>query len=101
MTKYNFNIPKETIEFNLNRLTNQVWKLIPMFEKQEDWKKQLHTVLIEATGLNEIFCFSSNFLQALSKLEGLLIESVEFDIYRKTIFEIISSIQELKKNVVE
>ena len=97
MTKYKFKIPEETIEFNINRLTNQIWKLIPMYENNEDWPKQLSTVIIEVAGLNEIFYFSPNFLQALSKLEGLLVEKIEFDIYRKTVFEIISLLQELKK----
>ena len=97
MTKYNFDIPDETIEFNINRLTNQIWKLIPMYENNEDWSKQLSTVIIEVAGLNEIFYFSSNFLQVLSKLEGLLIEKINFDIYRKTIFEAISLLQELKR----
>ena len=97
MTKYNFDIPKESIDFNLNRLTNQIWKLIPMYEKSEDWSKQLSTVIIESAGLNEIFYFSPNFLQALSKLEGLAKEPIEFDIYRKTIFETISLFQGLKK----
>lgn len=96
MTKYNFEIPKDTFIFNINRLTNQIWKLIPMRENKENWKKQLSTVIIEITGLNEIFYFSPIFLQLLSKLEGLLIDTVDFDIYRKTVFEIIALLQELK-----
>ena len=55
LTKYGFDIPNEAIEQNVRRLTNQLWKLIPMRENQEDWKKQLNTVLIEIAGLGEIF----------------------------------------------
>jgi hypothetical protein len=44
------------------RLTNQIWKLIPMREHNEDWKKQLDTVIIEIAGLNEIFIWSPQFL---------------------------------------
>ena len=99
MTKYKFDIPDDSIYFNLNRLTNQIWKLIPMYENHENWKKQLSTVIIEVAGLNEIFYSVPTFIQALSKLEGLTIEDVEFDLYRKTIFEIISLLQGLKHEV--
>mgnify|MGYP006967227410 CR=1 FL=1 len=39
---------------NISRLTNQVWKLIPMRENNEEWTKQLDTVILEISGLNEI-----------------------------------------------
>lgn len=55
LTNYGFFISKEDINTNVKRLTNQLWKLIPMREHDEDWQKQLDTVLIEIAGLNEIF----------------------------------------------
>ena len=55
MTKFLFEISQEEISANVRRLTNQLWKLIPMREHEEDWEKQLNTVLIEIAGLNEIF----------------------------------------------
>ena len=54
-TKYLFDFRKEDIDVNVRRLTNQMWKLIPMREHEEDWPKQLDTVIIEIAGLNEIF----------------------------------------------
>ena len=97
MTKYEFDFAKETVDKNVMRLTNQIWKLIPMREHNEDWKKQLDTVLIEIAGLNEIFIWSPQFLQSLSKLEGLKVtEDIDFALYRKTVFEIISLVQEFK-----
>lgn len=39
MTKYNFDFPIEVINKNTVRLTNQLWKLIPMYEHEEDWEK--------------------------------------------------------------
>ena len=95
MTKYNFDFQLEDIETNVRRLTNQLWKLIPMREHEEDWLKQLNTVILEIAGLNEIFK-SPQFLQILSKLEGLKITDTNFDLYRKTIFESISLLQEFK-----
>ena len=66
-----------------------------MRENEEDWEKQLNTVIIEIAGLNEIFIEAPQFLQILSKLEGLYIID-DFFIYRKTIFEAINLLQELK-----
>ena len=65
-----------------------------MREHKEDWSKQLDTVIIEITGLNEIF-IGPTFLQLLSKLEGLRVKDTTFELYRKTIFECISLLQEL------
>ena len=77
------------MEQEVIRLTNQLWKLIPMWENGEDWNKQLETVLLEIVGLNEIFV-GPLFLPLISKLEGLKVKETEFDFYRKTVFECIN-----------
>ena len=99
ITKYGFEIDQNTIDINVKRLTNQIWKLIPMRENEEDWQKQLDTVILEFVGLNEIF-IGPTFLQALSKLEALKVKEVDFDFYRKTVFECISLIQSMKNEPV-
>ena len=92
-----FDFPKEVIIKDVMRLTNQIWKLIPMREHDEDWKKQLDTVIIEIAGLNEIFILEPQFLQILTKLEGLkIVEDLDFQVYRKTVFEVINLLQEFK-----
>ena len=69
-----------------------------MRENQEDWKKQLNTVKLEVAGLSEIFLSYPQFLQLLSKLEGLQKEDdIDFDLYRKTIFESINLLQEINR----
>lgn len=68
-----------------------------MREHNENWLRQLDTVIIEIAGLNEIF-MNPQFLQLLSKLEGLKIRDIDFELYRKTVFESISILQELKRN---
>ena len=68
-----------------------------MREHNEDWQKQLDPVILEIAGLNEIFIYQPQFLQILSKLEGLKVnKDLDFQIYRKTIFEIINLLQEFK-----
>jgi hypothetical protein len=57
LTKYDFDFRNEDIDVNVRRLTNQLWKLIPMREHEEDWPRQLDTVILEIAGLNEIFIY--------------------------------------------
>ena len=80
------------------RLTNQLWKLIPMKEHEEDWVKQLDTVILEIVGLQEILVFSPCLLTLLSKLEGLRQVEIPFTLYRKTVFESISLLQEFGRD---
>lgn len=94
-TKYEFDFPMEVINKNITRLTNQLWKLIPMRENEENWEKQLNIVTIEIAGLNKIFVQAPQFLQILSKLEGLD-KAEEFSDYRRTVFEVINLLQEIK-----
>ena len=98
IAKYLFDFREEDIEVNVRRLTNQLWKLIPMREHEEDWPKQLDTVILEIAGLNEIF-IHPQFLQLLCKLEGLKVQETSFELYRKTVFESISLLQELSRGV--
>ena len=95
ITKYNFEIPEGSLKSDINRLTNQLWKLIPMRENGEDWLEQLNCVIIEVAGLGEIFSFNEKFLILLSKLEGLRISEIPFTTYRKTVFESISLLREI------
>ena len=69
-----------------------------MREHGENWIKQLDTVILEIAGMNEIF-MNPQFLQLLSKLEGLKIQETSFELYRKTIFESISLLQELNHGI--
>lgn len=98
ITSYGFDFRARDIEVSVRRLTNQLWKLIPMREHEENWTKQLDTVIIEIAGLHEIF-LSPQLLQLLSKLEGLKTQETNFELYRKTVFECISLIQELNRGI--
>ena len=93
-------ISNEDFNKNIIRLTNQLWKLIPMKENNEDWLKQLDTVSIEIAGMNALVKSeqTSQFLQLLFKLEGLKTkQDINFEVYRKTVFETINILQGLKK----
>ena len=89
-------VPDRVLESDVKRLTNQVWKLLPMREKEEDWLGHLETLIIEVAGLNELAGINEKCLILLSKLKGLRIEETSFFIYRKTVFECISLLGELR-----
>ena len=72
-----------------------------MKEHEEDWQKQLDTVVLEIAGLNEILIFSPSLLTLLSKLEGLKVVEVPFTLYRKTVFESISLLQEFGRDFTQ
>ena len=55
MTKYGFDFEKTAVSADNKRLINQMWKLIPMREKNEDWQAQLIIVIEEVAGLKEIY----------------------------------------------
>ena len=89
--------PNKVIVSDINRLTNQLWKLIPMRENKENWRSQLCSLIVELAGLNELSQgIDENFLILLSKLKGLEIEETNFQIYRKTVFECISLLREMR-----
>ena len=98
LNKYDIDFTYEDIDANVKRLTNQLWKLIPMREHEEDWPKQLDTVILEIAGMNEVF-MNPQFLQLLCKLEGLKAQETDFELYRKTVFESISLLQELNHGI--
>ncbi len=90
MDKYDIDFPLETKEQDLKRLINQLWKLIPMRENEEDWINHLNTMIEEISGLVEIYKNKVEGLILLSKLEGLTSEVCnDFMIYRKTVFRCI------------
>lgn len=90
MDKYDINFPLETKEQDLKRFINQLWKLIPMRENEEDWINHLNTMIEEISGLVEIYKNKVEGLILLSKLEGLTSEVCnDFMIYRKTVFRCI------------
>lgn len=90
MDKYEIDFPQETIEQDIQRLINQLWKLIPMRENNEDWITHLDILIEEISGLAEIYKNNVSSLILLAKLEGLTSDICnDFMIYRKTVFRCI------------
>lgn len=80
---------------NNTRLTNQIFKLLPMYENNENWKKQQETIILELKGYNEMFEDNAGFMVLVSKLFAL--NSVEDRIaFRKLIFEAITELKNIE-----
>ena len=89
-------LKKETLVDDLIRLTNQIWKLIPMKENNEDWVTHLNNIIAEISGLYDIL--DLNALILLSKLEGLKYPNIDFMTYRRTVFKSISLLNKVLSN---
>lgn len=98
MTYYGQECDIELVKTDLHRLVNQIWKLLPMRENEENWQKQLYTVLNELHGLHKLFGDQLDFLILLSKLEGLM-QVDNFMSYRLIVFSSISLLTELTNNL--
>lgn len=97
---FGIDIASESVERNITRLTNQIWKLIPMKENNEAWEKQLDTVNLEIAGLGVIFAAKPQFLTLRAKLEGIKTQpNIEFELYRKTIFECLTLLTDVRKTL--
>lgn len=84
-------VEKQVVANDIARLINQVWKLIPMRENNENWKKQIDFLLVEVRGLQALFNEHLDFLIVISSLEGLRSsDDIEFVHYRSVVFSIIS-----------
>ena len=101
--KYGVEVDNYAIESILKKITNQIYKLLPMREENGDWKKPLETIMEELAGMarmlgNQVETFAS----LLFKLEGLfsLVQEDDFQLYRRTIFECLSICGSLKEGLV-
>lgn len=97
--KYSLDINNETIVASLNRLTNQIYKLLPNREEGLDWQKPLSNIIEEITGMSRLLNGreSIRFFKLLCKLEGMyeLNDDTNYFIYRNTVFECLNLIGEI------
>lgn len=102
--KYGVIIDDNSIERNLKRLTNQIYKLLPEREEELDWRSPLNTIIVELAGMDRLLIDQHDILfPLLCKLEGLLIltQPEDFYMFRRTIFECLSLMSNLKKNLCQ
>ena len=102
LLKYSLEIDKKAVVANLNRIVNQIYKLLPDREEGIDWKSPLETIIIELAGMDRLLVDQhESFFPVLCKLEGLfeLDEEKHFFSYRRTIFEALNLMSKVIENV--
>lgn len=100
--KYDLDISAEAFSVNLQRLTNQIYKLLPIREEGADWQKPLETTVEELAGMSRLFFDQQPLLlQLICKLEGLFIfqETSQFMQYRRCIFECLNLLGDFRQYV--
>lgn len=102
--KRNIEVSKKEIEQNLKRLTNQIYKILPLREEDQNWELPLNTIIEELNGLYILLEDKpSQFLTLLCKLEGLTMykNKEDFFEYRRVIFECLSLLEEIKNELIK
>lgn len=86
---YNIEVDDEAICRNLKRIQSQIFKLLPMAEEKQDYKKPLETIILELLGMQKLFEEKDSLVALICKLRGLMELDLEtnFLLYRRTIFE--------------
>lgn len=91
--KYGYKITTESMIQYLNMTKNNVYKLLPLREEGNEWKKYLTSLLeLELKGCEDLFS-DVNFIALISKLNSL--HNKSFYLYRKGVFESLKIIDKM------
>ena len=99
--KYDITIDDDVIRRDLERITNQIYKLLPNREEGIDWVKPLETLIVELSGMERLYVGNQEvFFPLLCKLEGLftLDKDEDFFLFRRTIFDCLNLMNSLLKD---
>lgn len=101
--KYDADISNQAIAANLKRLINLVFKLLPNWEENIDWKKPLETILEELAGMDELLTdYHKQLFAIMCKLEGLMqCTEDDFALFRRTIFETLAMLGEMRQAICQ
>ena len=101
--KYGLEFDKEAVENNIDRITNQIFKLLPNREEGEDWESPLQNLILEITGMKALWIDQVKLFSLLCRLEALLslTDEDDFFAFRKLIFECLRIMNEIKKCLEE
>ena len=101
--KYNLEVSDKSLEINLKRNINLVYKLLPMREEGQDWTKPLETIIEELVGMNRLLIDLQPILfPIICKLEGLfsLTNDSDMALFRRTIFECLSLLSKINNECI-
>ena len=97
--KYDLEFDSDAVKKNLDRITNQIFKLLPSREEGGDWEIPLQNLIYEIIGMKALWIDQPTLFSLLCRLEALLTlkEENEFLVFRKLIFECLGLISQMKK----
>lgn len=97
--KYDLEFDSNAVIKNIERITNQIFKLLPSREEGEDWETPLENLILEIKGMKALWTDQVKLFPLLCRLEALLslTEENDFLAFRKLIFECLRIINEIKE----
>ena len=101
--KYNIDIAGSAIIENINRIINQIFKLLPLREEGGEWATPLHNLILEVSGMGNLLNDQVILFSLLCKMEALTTLSNEEDYldFRKLIFECLGLLKQIKTTYQE
>ena len=100
--KYDAEIDDNAIAKSIEKITNQIFKLLPLREEGGDWQSPLENLILEIVGMSKLLSDHTDLFPLLCKMEALLTLTKEddFPAFRKLIFECLGLCNSLKKVVI-
>ena len=100
--KYDIEFDNDAVKKNLDRITNQIFKLLPSREEGGDWETPLQNLIYEIIGIKALWIDQPDLFSLLCRLEALqvLTEEDDFLAFRKLIFECLGICNTIKKCLV-
>lgn len=94
----NIQISPDNLSYTLQKLIHKVYKTLPIYEEEGDWKKQQEAIILDLKGFDSLFADKPNFLNAAVKVAALSFAENHVQ-FRKLVFEAITELSELRKEV--
>ena len=91
-----FTFTAEAWNKQARRLTNQIFKLLPLYEENGDWQNLRETIILDLYGYNTMFAHDTEFMTLVAKLYALDHAETQV-VFRKLVFEAISTLAEIKE----
>lgn len=93
-------VREEQVYDFIRQMKNQVFKILPLKEREKTWDKHLHTIMLELCGAHQLFDGRFNFLRVMCKLEPLF-DGINDEDFRKTILETTSMMDNIYKEGID
>ena len=81
IVKYNIEFDNDAVKQNIDRITNQIFKLLPSREEGGDWQTPLQNLILEITGMKALWIDQVELFSLLCKMEALTSLTEEDDFF--------------------